>query len=847
MIVYSIKGVDVIEDKVVSDGTHSLCTCPSCTKQKLYVNRSSLGYDCKVCGIQGYAKISSGVIEPIEIEPKVNVDESTIDKYIRKLLECCETNEYVRSYFDSHKLPIELAERFNIGYCAGSPAYEDISVAKSVGLINDKNNNRFYHRIIFPVSTNGKFVYFTSRSTIDGHVKFLDPSLRKRLFNEDCIESNDTIYVVEGIPDAISMISKGYKNTVGVLGAGVFKQEYSKLLVGKNIVLGYDNDGAGGHGKEKVYSILSPMCKSVREIELPKGFDICDYFAGGGEKVIERDIDSVEVSEKQLLFSRAESNLLTYSYSHYSVMVRDVVPRKGSLRASVDIKNSNKMIASSNLDLDSMRMRSSYAKELSGNASDISFLEAKTMMMDLSSAVKQALKDEKEEPIDKKVYIMSEGERTSAMKLLLDDKLLFRIKRALDRQAIVGENINKLLLYLIYTSRLMKKPTSCIIKGPSSSGKTYLMNRVLTLIPPEGYFTLQQATSRAFYYMGQQDMKHKMIIIGEMHGAEESQYALREAQDGINDGKLTIATVEKDPETNSMQTVIREVEGPCGFVSSTTEVEIHPENETRNFSIYVRIDEKKVRDTSKPLIDKYTGESDLLSPEEALLFHNAQRCLRTRLNVKIPYIKYILDRFPTSPIRVMRDRVRFCVLLETIAILHQYQRRIVRDDNDIEWVIANLCDYNIALILMDEILLETIYELPPKSKEIYSTVVTMKEEFVKDFPDDEMINPEDIGKKFFTTYKEISSKVKMKVDDIRRWSKPLFQAGYFDYYESLSGESQKGGRGKETKLIPVDKEFYQSFLPSPDDVANYLGMMDECVYNPLTGETRQIEKIDVEL
>jgi hypothetical protein len=392
----------------------------------------------------------------------------------------------------------------------------------------------------------------------------------------------------------------------------------------------------------------------------------------------------------------------------------------------------------------------------------------------------------------------------------------------------------------------MRKPISCIIKGLSSSGKTYMMGRVLTLIPSESYITLQQATARSFYYMGENDLKHKMIIIGEMHGAEASEYSLREAQDGIGEGDLIIATVEKDPDSNQMQTTIRRVSGPCGFVSSTTDVEINPENETRNFSVYVRIDERKVRETASPIVDRYTRQSKVLGKDEIVLFHNAQRCLHTGINVEIPYIKYVLDKFPSSPIRVMRDRVRFCTLLETITVLHQFQRKIDEDDKGIKWVTASISDYNIALILMDEILIEAIYELPKKSREIYEIAKVMRDEFVEKGTNS-VLDEDRLSQMFNTTYKKIGERLKMKGADVRRWSKPLFEAGYFDYYEGDEEKKNKGGRGRETKLFPVDKDFYQSFLPSPDDVANYFGSFDESLYNPITGEEREVKRIEVEL
>jgi hypothetical protein len=491
----------------------------------------------------------------------------------------------------------------------------------------------------------------------------------------------------------------------------------------------------------------------------------------------------------------------------------------------------------SSINLNSSRSRSSFAKEISANIEEVSIQDLKKMLMNLLGAIKDRLKDDKEEEPKTSEYVMSEKEKEEAIKFLQSEKLMHKIKQAIDRQGVIGENKNKLILYLIYTSRLMKKPVSCILKGPSSSGKTYLMNKALSLIPPEGFMAVQDMSAKSLYYLGEEDLTHKMIVVGEIHGTEGAQYVMREAQDGMGDGALEILTVEKDPETNTMITTKRKVKGPCGFVTSTTDVSINDENETRNFSIYVKIDKHKITSTKKVEIDYYQGKENPLKPNEMMIFHNAQRCLRKSLRVRIPYVEFVLDRFPEEMARVMRDRKRFLVLIETITILHQYQRDIHKDSEDNEWIEATIADYNIARMLLTEILLETVYELPPKSKEIYEETIKMREEHVKDRiqGDDLLVDEDSARAEFYTTYKRISERIPiLKAKEVRRWSAPLFETGHFDYY----GEDNKGkgGRGKETKLAPIDKEFYDGFLPSPEDVAKSMGVKSDSVYDPITGE-----------
>jgi hypothetical protein len=658
------------------------------------------------------------------------------------------------------------------------------------------------------------------------------------------------------------MISSGYKNSIGILGASVFKEEYTDFLKGKKIIIAYDADFAGRRNTARISEILSRSGIPTSSVELPDDYDVASYLAEGHKELKIVQIENLSGSDKELTYIRSGKNLLLYKFGIYDIHVSDIVERRGSLKANISIFRGPKIINTSSVNLNSQRSRQLYAKELANSTNKLSTSEAKSMLLDLCNALKTKLKDEKEDEPAGRTYILSDIEKEEAEQFLRSDKLLYKVKCALDRQGIIGEDRNKLILYLILTSRLMKKPISCILKGLSSSGKTYIMSKTLTLIPPEGYISIQDATAKALYYMGETDLQHKMILIGEIHGTEGAQYSMREAQDGMGDGDLKIITVEKDPETNQMMTQTRTVKGPCGFVTSTTDVTINPENETRNFSLYVKIDEEKVEKTAIVLVDRYRGKSKILQREELLLLHNAQRCLQTSIRVKIPYVEYVLKHFPTSPIRVMRDRERFLVLIETIAILHQFQREIHKDKNENLWLDATVSDYNIAVKLLDEILVETIYELPPKSKEIYDAVNDiMGDHISQSIGDPENLTlTEDIARSsFFTTYKKIAEylekekRMKMKKEEIRRWSKPLFEAGYFEYYEGEDpgGKKNRGGRGKETKLIPVEKEFYGKFLPSPESVAEFLNISDERIYDPITGSSYTIqlktEEVDVGL
>ena len=64
--------------------------------------------------------------------------------------------------------------------------------------------------------------------------------------------------------------------------------------------------------------------------------------------------------------------------------------------------------------------------------------------------------------------------------------ILDALDRELTRLGVVGERRGAKLIYLAVTSRLLDRPVSVCVKGPSSGGKSYLTESVLKPIPRDG-------------------------------------------------------------------------------------------------------------------------------------------------------------------------------------------------------------------------------------------------------------------------------------------------------------------------------------------------------------------------
>ena len=141
---------------------------------------------------------------------------------------------------------------------------------------------------------------------------------------------------------------------------------------------------------------------------------------------------------------------------------------------------------------------------------------------------------------------MSDEERAAAMELLRDPRLLERIVEDFARCGMVGEETNKLVGYLGVVSRQLEAPLAVIVQSSSAAGKSSLMEAVLAFVPEEQRVQYSAMTGQSLFYMGETDLKHKVLAIVEEEGAHRAAYALKLLQ---SEGELTIASTGKDPAT----------------------------------------------------------------------------------------------------------------------------------------------------------------------------------------------------------------------------------------------------------------------------------------------------------
>ncbi|MBI5220834.1 MAG: hypothetical protein HY978_03300 [Candidatus Liptonbacteria bacterium] len=333
----------------------------------------------------------------------------------------------------------------------------------------------------------------------------------------------------------------------------------------------------------------------------------------------------------------------------------------------------------------------------------------------------EAADDESDEEVEEEER-PTEQDIQNANALLRDPRLLYTVACTMDRLGIAGEKRSGLLLYLVLTSRLLAHPLSVISKGASGSGKSYLVQNMLRMFPGNGYVDITYATPKSFYHSPAGRFRRKIIVVFEKHGAENADYAIRTFQ---SEGFLKIQVTERDGKGN-WTTNEKKVEGPVGFVTTTTKAYVHPENETRLLSLYADDGYQQTIAVLDMAASKYEGGL-AITETELRTFQVAQRLLKVK-PVVIPFARVLCEYFPSDIVRVRRDYHQLLSVIEASALLHQEQReRQVL--NGVEHVVANLCDYHIAQVLVGNVLRSTIFEIPPKTERLIEIGRKLKKPF----------------------------------------------------------------------------------------------------------------------
>lgn len=309
-------------------------------------------------------------------------------------------------------------------------------------------------------------------------------------------------------------------------------------------------------------------------------------------------------------------------------------------------------------------------------------------------------------PADNQRKVLSADERTEAEAFLKAPNLLARTNELIGKSGVVGEETNRLIMYLIFTSRKREQPLHIVSLGSSGTGKTHLQEKVGELIPDEDRIEITTLSENAFYYFGQRELKNKLILIEDLDGAENVLYPLRELQSKKRISK-TVAHKNTKGETRTIHLV---VEGPVSVSGCTTKEQIYEDNANRSFLIY--LDESKEQDKKIMDYQRKLSARKINRDEEqtiAKLLQNSQRLLEP-IAIVNPFAELL--NIPDEVLKPRRSNNHYLQFIEAITFYHQHQREQKADEETGElYIETTLEDVAEANKLMKEVLLRKSDEL----------------------------------------------------------------------------------------------------------------------------------------
>jgi hypothetical protein len=362
--------------------------------------------------------------------------------------------------------------------------------------------------------------------------------------------------------------------------------------------------------------------------------------------------------------------------------------------------------------------------------------------------------------------------------------ILERFAVELARSGVAGEARIAKLLYLALTSRLLARPVSIALKGPSSGGKSHVVERVLSFVPESAYYALTAMSERTLAY-SEEPIKHRFLVIYEAAGmsGEFATYLMRSL---LSEGKVRYETVEKTSEGIKPRLIERE--GPTGLIVTTTAVKLHPENETRLLSLTVTDTQDQTRAVMAALAEEASEAGPNFEP-----WHALQVWLESAEHrVWIPYARKLADLIPPVAVRLRRDFGALLNLIRAHAVLHQASR-----DRDAEGrIVATIEDYAAVRELVADLVSEGIEVTVPKT--VRETVEAVK-----------ILREQSKGEP--VTVAELARKLKLDRSAVSRRARNAKDRGYL---RDLEDNPRKPSRLVLGDDLPDDVQI----LPKPEDV-----------------------------
>ncbi|KFF61490.1 DNA primase [Pectobacterium brasiliense] len=629
---------------------------------------------------------------------------------------------------------------------------------QTIGVMRDSGHEHLAGSLVVPViDSHGQVRELYGRKLCDklraGTPKHLYlPGPHGGVWNEQALVASKTVILCESLIDAMSFWVAGYRNVTAAYGVNGFTEEMRESFIRhgvKQVLIAFDNDAAGDDGAVKLAAALAADGITPFRVVFPSGMDANGYLCQVAEPEAafgllvdgalpmgeaigvesEPEIAAVPQPEKTsqpaaslaagVVVEVLPNGELEIALSGQQWRIRGMASVKagsGAMKVNAQVIDTQSgVVFADSVDMMSARSRASYARlaasELGLAESDLKRSLGRVLLA-LESHLSQP------ETGDNTAPELDDAAKADALALLQDPNLIGRLTDDLAACGVVGESTNLVAGYLAAVSRKLDKPLAVLIQSSSAAGKSSLMDAVLNLIPPEERLQYSAMTGQSLFYLGETNLQHKILAIAEEEGVRQAAYALKLLQ---SDGELTIASTGKDDATGNLVTKQYTVKGPVMLMLTTTAIDV--DEELLNRCLVLSVNESREQTEAIHALQRHkqTLEGLLMENEKGYLtelHQNAQRLLKP-LKVVNPFASQLT--FLSDKTRTRRDHMKYLTLIQSIALLHQYQREVKTVSHRgqvIEYIEVERSDIVLANKLAHEILGRTLDEMPPQTRKL---------------------------------------------------------------------------------------------------------------------------------
>ena len=234
-------------------------------------------------------------------------------KYFHHLLLNDEVGAGARTYLQTRGLTGETIARFGVGYAP--PAWDALlkvagrrglspQILERAGLALPRSTgsghyDRFRDRIAFPIANlSNRTIAFGARALQpDQNPKYLN-SPETSIYHKgrvlyglsiarDAIRRQDSVLVVEGYTDLISLVQAGIQHVVATAGTAL-TEDHCRLLArfARQVVLLFDGDAAGSTAAMRALEVLLGTNLDVRVVSLPSEHDPDTFIQAHGPEAL---------------------------------------------------------------------------------------------------------------------------------------------------------------------------------------------------------------------------------------------------------------------------------------------------------------------------------------------------------------------------------------------------------------------------------------------------------------------------------------------------------------------------------------------------------------------------------